>query len=188
MRRSALPLAPWAHCPWASQPSGLPYRIGTSWQAWRHESSASKEASYLQCGHNQILTSRNRWSQSHLTCRETASDSGCPGLLAPARAGQAPCHVSELWSALRHGAQLARGLVRRAAQIEQDYASCIDQYYRSRHGLISLGHLSHLGCHTEKAPVGKPGATNLRPPKRPHTCSVATIRSWPPETAGHRAF
>ncbi len=79
---------------------------------------------------------------------------------------------------LRHGAQL--GLARRAAQIEQDCASCVDQRYLSRHGNIALGHLSHLGCHTEQAPVGRPGATNLEASylQRGHNQILAARICW----------
>ena len=76
-----------------------------------------------------------------------------------------------------HGSQL--GPAERAAQTEQDCASRVDQHYILRHGHIALGLLSHLGSHTIEAPGGRPGATNLQPPMRPHTCRVATIRSWP---------
>jgi hypothetical protein len=61
-------------------------------------------------------------------------------------------------------------------------------YYILRHGHIALGLLSHLGSHTIEAPGGRPGATNLQPPMRPHTCRVATIRSWPQDLLATEPF
>jgi hypothetical protein len=73
--------------------------------------------------------------------------------------GSLPLGFSAIWAAIQNRHQLADVLLKssrdmllkssRAAQIEQDFADREDQYYRSRHGLIALGILSHLGCHTE---------------------------------------